>query len=170
MKLPTQHDCKVGTYQELKSGKKPNKKKCRKDGEAHHVIPDAVYRTYDRNDSSGLSSVNNELQRMNGAPTMNDGIAICMSKKKHKKLHKRMNRRIKALGEDGVADLDEIKKICQEELANVKPPPPSQKCIELANDGVERQVRPNRKKKARTNMTKVEIKKLKKNMKLKTTP
>ena len=40
----------------------------------------------------------------------------------------------------------------------------------LGKDGVERQVRPNRKKKARTNMTKVEIKKLKKNMKLKTTP
>lgn len=73
--------CLVGKYKDIKEECNNRSPK----SEAHHIIPDMIYRA-----GSGT--------RIPGAPSHADGICICITKKQHSGLHKKVNAALKALG------------------------------------------------------------------------
>jgi hypothetical protein len=75
------HPCLVGPHKDIQAECAKRKPK----SEAHHVIPDMIYR-------SGSGG------RIPGAPTHGEGICICITMTQHKKIHRTVNRNLKALG------------------------------------------------------------------------
>lgn len=149
-------ECLTGPYSKLKE-------KC--NGEIHHIIPDAAYRNYERNDDTSykigetkagktktrqLKSGLNKKKRLKGAPTLNEGETICLSEEDHKKVHKKIADRIKEKqqadadwGKNGVIPLEELSEISQKALIDVvkedKNSPPDEACAEKANAAVDNQ-------------------------------
>ncbi|WP_143074618.1 hypothetical protein [Methylobacterium sp. ap11] len=61
------------------------------DGDSHHIVPDMVYRLGSRPKGAGMNSTAN---RIRNAPTLNEGMAVCLTEEQH------------GSGEDGIhADL-----------------------------------------------------------------
>lgn len=97
-------NCLVGPYEDIVkacSNAKPP-------GEAHHVVPDKAYRTGTRDQAiAGASPITRVFGRKNlkvdervkNAPSISQGICICMSKSAHKKIHKKERAALKKLGQ-----------------------------------------------------------------------
>lgn len=77
----SKYKCLVGKYKDIKAECSKRKPK----SEAHHVIPDMIYR-------SGGGG------RIPGSPSHGEGICICITMKQHKNVHRTVNRNLKALG------------------------------------------------------------------------
>lgn len=75
------YKCLVGPHSDIKKECAKRKPK----SEAHHVIPDMIYRA-----GSGL--------RIPGAPSHAEGMCICITKSQHNGLHKKVNAALKNLG------------------------------------------------------------------------
>ncbi|WP_146176354.1 hypothetical protein [Rhodovulum kholense] len=102
---------------------KHNDKKCPEGYPSHHIIQDMFFRI------GGRSS----LLRPNGAPTLGDGMSICLEKDSHRDLHDAIDARLEKLGPTAnlfdLADIsaDELKKIlnakglnCDDEIDAVR--------------------------------------------------
>lgn len=69
-------DCLVGEYKQIKQA-------CNaRGGEAHHIVPDMIYRLSTAPTSEFTRSTT--LSRAPNAPTYNEGMAICLSKEQHR--------------------------------------------------------------------------------------
>lgn len=139
-------DCLVGTYDEIHE--KCNERKSKvtgKDGkvkevahEAHHVIPDRVWRTESRGQAE---------RRVAGAPSYGDGINICLPQKKHRgskkdhpdAAHPNLDSPLEQLGckvdtpsnPAGVESVANIRHECFFALAKLVPKTISLGCLEL---------------------------------------
>jgi uncharacterized Zn-binding protein involved in type VI secretion len=86
-------DCLVGEYNKIV-------KECSKrGGEAHHITPDKCFRTGTR-DQAGDAT-----KRIANAPTLNSGMAICLTPEAHTKIHQGEKDSLKPLGKPGLAGL-----------------------------------------------------------------
>lgn len=87
-------------------------------GEAHHIIPDRVYR---------LGNSKNPA-RIANAPTYGEGMAVCMPKSKHRAVHTKLDRDLAKLGgASGTAPIGAIAKKSVDSL-NPKTSKLSKKC------------------------------------------
>ncbi len=96
-------DCLIGQYDEIK-------KKCANatpPGEAHHIVPDKALRTGSRAQAEfGAKKITRTFgtttkqvqERKTGAPTLGQGICICLSKSQHEKVHKKERELLNKLG------------------------------------------------------------------------
>jgi hypothetical protein len=103
-------DCLVGSYDDIVaacSNAKPP-------GEAHHVVPDKAYRTGTRDQAiAGISPITRTFgkqkrnigERVRNAPSIGQGVCICVSKSAHKKIHKKERAALKKLGQTVPANL-----------------------------------------------------------------
>jgi hypothetical protein len=87
--------CMIGTYDAIVDA-------CNKaGGEAHHIVPDKVYRTGTRAQAeAGVTS-----NRVDGAPSIGDGVCICLSPKNHEKIHESEREAMDAVGKAGTEGL-----------------------------------------------------------------
>lgn len=83
-------ECLVGKYEDIV-------KKC--DGEAHHIVPDMVYRLGKRPKGRATSSTDN---RIPNSPTLDQGMSICLTPTQHGSgptgIHGRLRDKLNALG------------------------------------------------------------------------
>ncbi|TCM86474.1 DUF4150 domain-containing protein [Rhodovulum steppense] len=110
-----------------------NKVKCKKGSHAHHIVPDMCYRTGTRGSTGG---------RMPGAPSLNQGMCVCLTHKQHSGLHSSLNADLKKLGArpmavaggkrsvPGTAPMSKIKAKCAQSIKSV--PNLSPTCKKLA--------------------------------------
>jgi Domain of unknown function (DUF4150) len=85
--------CLVGEYDEIA-------KECnRMGGEAHHIVPDKCFRIGTRDQATDPKT------RVKNAPTLNSGMAICLTPKAHDKIHQSEKDNLKALGRPGLDGL-----------------------------------------------------------------
>jgi hypothetical protein len=85
-------DCMVGSYDTIVDD-------CNKSGgEAHHIVPDKAYRTGTRDEAGDPS------KRVSGAPTLGEGVCICLSPKNHDKIHEAEREGMDAIGKAGAVD------------------------------------------------------------------
>ena len=115
-------DCIVGSYEEVK-------KQCA--GDAHHVIPDGVYRGGGRPGTT-KADMANKIGRVKNAPTMGEGVAICLHPVGHTKTHAKLNKAIEDEGTDGTADIKKIREVSVKSLLKDKTTPPSAACKKKA--------------------------------------
>lgn len=110
-----EEDCLVGSYDSIKN-------KC--DGEAHHIVPDKCFRTGTRKMAEkGTPTITRTFdgvdydidERVPGAPTIGQGMCICLTEKQHLKAHELERDGFRAL--DG---RDELAELSGKELATAK--------------------------------------------------
>lgn len=96
---------------------KPYKEGCPDGQDAHHVVKDMVLRYGVRGDSAN---------RIPGAPSLNDGPSMCLTKDEHKKVHQLMDQKIRDLGNrtdngpKGTAPIQDIIDLAIDALGEVK--------------------------------------------------
>ncbi|MEY9558527.1 PAAR-like domain-containing protein [Sinorhizobium fredii] len=85
-------ECMVGCYDDIAD-------KCNKaGGEAHHIVPDKAYRTGTRDQAD------DPKKRVAGAPTLGEGVCICLSPKNHDKIHEAEREGMDGIGKAGAVD------------------------------------------------------------------
>ncbi len=125
-------------------------------GEAHHIIPDMVYRI--GNAPSNEAEKNSTAGRIKNSPTYNEGQAICLSTGMHRTdddaVHKSLNPALAALGEryhpQGTAPLGEIRGEVNKAIDRVSELP--EKCKRMAKLAAMAQVGVNEEQPGRTTM------------------
>lgn len=86
-------NCIVGEYNIIA-------KKCNEGGgEAHHIVPDKVFRTGTRAEAGDAA------KRIDNSPTLKSGMAICLKPEDHTKIHQSEKDNLKALGKPGLEGL-----------------------------------------------------------------
>ena len=121
----SQRRCIVGPYEDVKPI-------C--NGEAHHIVPDMVYRLGTRPETVG--AMRSTKDRIPNAPTLMQGMSICLLPSQHGRgaggLHGQLNERLKALPTpvSGTAPMDAILEESVAVIINI-PDLPSE-CKELA--------------------------------------
>ncbi len=145
---PDVEDCLVGSYDLIV-------KKCNeKGGEAHHIVPDKAFRTGTRAEAGDTK------KRIKKAPSLGEGVCICLRPDAHTKLHESERNKLNALGksvlenktgaaletakasaEHGTADVADIHGACQESLDTLNPTGNDKigECIEIAKKEVDKQ-------------------------------
>ncbi|BAB49505.1 DUF4150 domain-containing protein [Mesorhizobium japonicum] len=107
-------DCLVGSYDDIAAACANAKPP----GEAHHIVPDKAYRTGTRDQAiaagaAGASTITRTFgrqkrnigERVKNAPSIGEGVCICISKSAHKKIHKKERAALKKLGQKVPANL-----------------------------------------------------------------
>ncbi|RWO43352.1 DUF4150 domain-containing protein [Mesorhizobium sp.] len=96
-------NCLIGEYDDIKT-------KCanaKPPGEAHHIVPDKAFRTGSRDQAeTGATTISrtfgtktkNVKERKKGAPSLGEGMCICLSKSQHEKVHKKERDELSKLG------------------------------------------------------------------------
>lgn len=133
--------CLVGSYDDIKA-------KCGKQGgQAHHIVPDKVFRTGNRAAAeAGLAAVTRPFgtvkARIDNAPSFGGGICICLQPGDHKAIHAIERNSLSTLGPNGTADVKVISAECSESLDDMKKTDgtqPDGECIDDAKNQVETQ-------------------------------
>ena len=127
-------ECIVGTYKEIKDRCSKKSKETGIPHQRHHIIPDRVYRC----EAQGQASA-----RMDGAPSYNDGINICLPRPQHKgaaeqhpeaahaNLDNALEKFGRALNPPDVAKIGEIRVECLFALRKLIPKYITMACFEL---------------------------------------
>ncbi|WP_181164578.1 PAAR-like domain-containing protein [Amaricoccus solimangrovi] len=142
----TDADCLVGSWKDIHTKCNERKDADGNAHEAHHIIPDRVYRT----ESSGQPE-----QRINGCPSYNDGMNICLPRSKHRgskkkhpdAAHANLDKALEALGQlnntaanpANVEQIKKIRKVCIAALAKLVPKTISANCFKKAAQEVVKQ-------------------------------
>jgi hypothetical protein len=113
------------------------------DGASHHIVPDMVYRLGARPKGAGMSST---ADRIPNAPTLNEGMAICLSKAQHGSgldgIHADLRKSLNDLGADytpsGTAPHGEIISAAKLSMGNIEDI--SEKCKDLAKSKLSFQI------------------------------
>lgn len=142
--------CLVGPYGEIVGACRARK------GETHHIVPDMVYRLGDR--PTDLVRMNSTADRIPNAPTLNQGMSICLTAGQHRSdedaVHKSLNPALVKLGDQhepaGTAPISEILDRSTEALSLVNDV--SAECKLLAITRTNLQVRPLGSQPGRTTM------------------
>lgn len=128
--------CLVGPYSEIVD-------QCsQRGGNAHHIVPDRTYRLGSRPSGPLASST---VNRIRGAPTLNDGMSVCLSPAQHTAAHAVADPAVQALGRGsqvtvpGTAPMAGILLASQASISAV--PGLHQGCKEQANRAASNQVR-----------------------------
>lgn len=125
-------------------------------GEAHHIIPDMVYRLGSAPNSE--AEKNSTEGRIPNSPTYNEGQAICLSEGMHRTdddaVHASLNPALTALGKtynpQGTAPLGKIRDEAHKALDQVESLP--EKCRKMAKQAADMQVAGKREQPGRTTM------------------
>lgn len=89
--------CLIGSYDAIAA-------KCNAaGGEAHHVVPDKCFRTGSRANADVSST------RIANAPTLGEGVCVCLSPDDHERIHEADRRDIVTLGRPGLGKLKGVK-------------------------------------------------------------
>ncbi len=133
-------DCLVGEYAKIWV-------KCAEyGGEAHHIVPDKCFRTGSRRskpDAAGMISRTLDgtdydiLARVENAPTLDEGMCICLMPAQHDQIHALEREALAGIGDGRTASVDEIYPACHETLENVEGL--SDDCVDAANEATEDQ-------------------------------
>lgn len=127
-------ECIVGPYDDIVDICNP------RGGKTHHVIPDMVYRLYDRASKHGT-------ERTPNSPTLGEGESICLTGAQHARkkgsegVHEYLLRNYKGLDvgfHPGTAPMGRVLLASQNALRAVPGIPPE--CVELANQNAANQV------------------------------
>ncbi len=117
--------CLVDEYQNLK-------KIC--DGEAHHIMPDMVYRLGGR--PSSAAAMSSTADRIPNAPTLNQGMAICLTTEQHAGLHGGLRTVLNGLGAaqtpSGTAPMGKITLAADGSILAIKTLPAECKALAIA--------------------------------------
>lgn len=85
--------CLIGSYDAIAAA-------CNKaGGEAHHIVPDKCFRTSSRANADVAST------RIANAPTLGEGVCVCLSPDDHERIHEADRRDIVTLGRPGLDGL-----------------------------------------------------------------
>ncbi len=131
-------DCLVGEYDKIV-------KACNAmGGEAHHVVPDMVYRVSTR---SAVPRVSVGSVAGQEPPNLATGMAICMKPKNHDGLHSKLNRAIAKLGENsdppGTAKIKELVSESAKSIAELEYDTPAERdCAKTAAKEAAKQAQP----------------------------
>lgn len=85
--------CLIGSYDAIAAVCNDN------GGEAHHIVPDKCFRTGSRADADVAST------RIANAPTLGEGVCVCLSPDDHERIHEADREKIVTLGRPGLAKL-----------------------------------------------------------------
>lgn len=89
------------------------KNECPPNQQSHHIIADYILRIGTRTEPGA---------RLPGAPSLNEGPAICLTDAEHARVHELMDGAIKAAGgATGTVSFDKVKQIAYDALAKAKP-------------------------------------------------
>ena len=118
---------------------------CPSGSHAHHIVPDMCYRTGTRGSSA---------PRVPNAPSLGEGMCICLTHSQHSNLHSSLNSSLRAMGTapvpapsgltsgansvTGTAPIDQIQTACAHSI-NTIPNLPDE-CKDLANEMTSKQV------------------------------
>lgn len=132
--------CLVGSHSKIK-------KECAaRGGEAHHIIPDMVYR-------GGTRRGTNKSNRMKGAPSIGKGMCVCVTPQQHDGLHSHVNGAIekKGIGKSpkGTAKIKELAAVSIASLKKIKPKLTPKECQAMAAKMARDQAKPLSNKKGR---------------------
>ena len=124
----TGRECLVGEYRDIVND-------C--DGEAHHIVPDMAYRLGRRPEGSANSST---ADRIPSAPTLDQGMAICLTPAQHGSgptgIHGRLRGQLNALGAAspvaGTAPMGQILAASLAEIIAIPDIPPECKALAAA--------------------------------------
>ncbi|MHA6643553.1 DUF4150 domain-containing protein [Mesorhizobium sp. A623] len=128
--------CLVGEYSKIKeecNSRSPT-------GETHHIVPDMVYRQTTR-------ATTNTSNRVRGAPSLNQGMCICLTPGQHKGLHSGVNQSLAALppgpgGPAGTSLVGACAAVGVIGLRQLNNPALTPDCMKEASDKVAQQTAP----------------------------